>query len=79
MRMKLIFDLKTSLEKICSLLGKSAQACAEIAYHVLDAERAIKRIERQLRNGEPVAGNIDLTPRIAQRTAKKGGDVSPGR
>jgi hypothetical protein len=34
MCMKLIFDLKTSLEKICSLLGKSAQTCAEIVYHV---------------------------------------------
>jgi hypothetical protein len=77
MCMKLIFDLKTSLEKICSLLGKSAQTCAEIVHHLLDAERAIKRIEQQLRNGAPVAGNIDLTPRIAQLTAKKGGDVSP--
>jgi hypothetical protein len=38
---------------------------------------AIKRIEQQLRNGAPVAGNIDLTPRIAQRTAKRGGDASP--
>jgi hypothetical protein len=77
MCMKLFFDLKTSREKICSLLAKSAQTCAEIAYHVLEAERAIKRIEQQLRNGAPVAGNIDLTPRIAQRTAKRGGDASP--
>jgi Zn-finger domain-containing protein len=64
--MKLIFDLKTGLEKICSLLGKSAQTCVEISYHVIDAERAIKRIDEQLRNGTSVAGNIAVRPEVGQ-------------
>jgi hypothetical protein len=75
--MKLFFDLKTSYEKICSLLDKSAQTCAEIAYHVLDAELAIKRIEQQLRDGAPGAGNLDLTPRIAQQRQKRAETLRP--
>ena len=57
--MDLILVLQVSLEKIRSFLRRSAQACAWFEFHVADAERQIRRIEHRLRDGAPIAVNVD--------------------
>jgi hypothetical protein len=51
--------LQISVEKLRSLLRKIAQICAWFEFHVADAERQIRRIERRLRDGAPIAVNVD--------------------
>jgi hypothetical protein len=75
--MEAIFDLRTPLEKFGSWLRKSAQVCAEIWSHVLDAEQAIERIEQQLRAAAAVAGNVDSTLGIFSEQQKAMEDRRP--
>jgi hypothetical protein len=65
--MDAILHLQVSLEKLRSLLRKSAQVCAWFEFHVADAERQIRRIERRLPEGAPIAVNVDPGARIAQQ------------
>jgi hypothetical protein len=65
--MDAILHLKVSVEKLRSLLRKSAQICAWFEFHVADAERQIRRIEHRLRDGGPIAVNVDPGARIAQQ------------
>jgi hypothetical protein len=68
--MAAIFDLHANLEKLGSWLRKSAQDCAEIWHHVVEAEEAIHRIEQQLRAAAAVAGNVDSAPGIFSKQQK---------
>jgi len=69
--MDVILDLKASLEKVRSFLRRSAQICAWIGFHVADAEQQIRRIEQRLREGAPVAVNLEPAPRTAKRLQKR--------
>jgi hypothetical protein len=51
--------LQVSVEKLRSSLRKIAQICAWFEFYVADAERQIRRIERRLRDGAPIAVNVD--------------------
>ena len=62
-----ILLLQVSVEKLRSLLRKGAQICAWFEFHVADAERQIRRIEHRLRDGAPIAVNVDLAARIAEQ------------
>jgi hypothetical protein len=69
--MDAILDLQASLEKVRSLLRRSAQICAWIGFHVADAEQQIRRIEQRLREGAPVAVNLEPAPRTAKQQQKR--------
>ena len=64
--MNAIRDLRTNVEKLRSLLRKSAQVCAEIGYHVVDAEQQIQRIEQRLRAAALVDASDEAAARIEQ-------------
>src|SRR5262245_17530834 len=63
--MDAILDLQASLDKVRSWLRESAQICAWMGSQVADAEQQIRRIEQRLREGVPVAINLDPAPRTA--------------
>jgi hypothetical protein len=54
-----ILVLQVSVEKLRSLLRKSAQICAWFEFHVANAEHQIRRIEHRLPDGAPIAVNVD--------------------
>jgi len=69
--MDAILDLRASLDKLRSWLRRTAQICAWMGSQVADAEQQIRRIEQRLREGAPVAINLEPAPRTAKQQQKR--------
>ena len=72
-----ILVLQASVEKLRSLVRESAQIYAWFEFHLADAERQIRSIQHRLRDGAPVAVNIDLAGRIARQQQERTRILAP--